>query len=274
MRFWNDFKDLLLAFSNPKGKYYLVSFPKTGRTWLMYMLKEIEKEYIELDSSISNRFPKKITSSFLQSVSIEKTHDYSEIILENGNRPNPDTIFYYNYRRRFIRSKVIFLVRDPRDVVVSHFHQVTKRANNPFLFDSISDFVRDEKLGFNRIIYFYNLWIKNKQYPLDFLLVKYEDLMNDGPNELLKILNFLEAIEIKTNNKIIESVYNNSSAERMRELEKSNQLDGFSHFGNTINHLKVRKAMIGGYKNELSKEDILYCNNQMEKLDLYFDYNI
>ena len=170
MRSWKNFKDLLFAFLDSKGKYYLVSFPKTGRTWLIHMLKAIDQAHLDAAAirhvhsgdPISTQLT---TSSFLQSVSIEKTHDNSAIILEDGTRPNPDSIFYYTYRKRFTRSKIIFLVRDPRDVVVSHFHQVTKRANNPFLFDSISDFVRNEKLGFNRIIHFYNLWIKNKQYP-------------------------------------------------------------------------------------------------------------
>ena len=49
MRSWKNFKDLLSAFLDSEGKYYLVSFPKTGRTWLMYMLKEIEEAHAELD---------------------------------------------------------------------------------------------------------------------------------------------------------------------------------------------------------------------------------
>ena len=67
-------------------------------------------------------------------VSIQKTHDLSEIIVEDGTRQNPNLIFKYLKRFRYRRSNVIFLVRDPRDVIVSHYHQVTKRSKNPFVF--------------------------------------------------------------------------------------------------------------------------------------------
>ena len=59
-------------------------------------------------------------------------HDNSEIILEDGTRNNPLDVFKFTSRFRYKRGKVIFLVRDPRDVIVSHFYQVTKRAKNPF----------------------------------------------------------------------------------------------------------------------------------------------
>ena len=40
------------------------------------------------------------------------------------------------------------------------------------------------------------------------------------------------------------------------------------------NQLKVRNAKIGTFKNELSEEDISYCNSEMKKLNSYFDYQI
>ena len=60
-----------------------------------------------------------------------------------------------------------------------------------YIFSSISEFVRDETFGFNRIIQFYNIWYNQRKISKDFL-VKYEDLKNNGENELKKIFNFLE----------------------------------------------------------------------------------
>ena len=60
----------------------------------------------------------------------------------------------------------------------------------------------------------------------------------------------------------------------MRKKELANQLDGFKDFGKEKNQLKVRNAKIGGYKLEISDEDILFCNNEMGKLDEYFKYTI
>ena len=257
MKLWRNIKDFILSFRYPKGQYFLVSFPKTGRTWLMHMINQLKE--------LSNH-PLKNHEHF-----IFNEHDNSEIIIENGYRNNPLDIFQFTGRNRYRRGKVIFLVRDPRDVVVSHFYQVTKRARNPFVFNSVTDFIKDEILGFNRIIQYYNLWYSNRSIPKDFLLIKYENLLENGVEELQKINNYL-SLNISVSN--IEKVYENSSASKMRKKELANQLDGFRDFGKDKNQLKVRNAKIGGYINELSDEDIAYCNAQMKELNPYFKYKI
>jgi len=257
MKLWRNIKDCILSFRYPKWQYFLVSFPKTGRTWLMHMINHLKE--------LSNH-PLKNQEHF-----IFNEHDNSEIIIENGYRNNPLDVFRSTGRNRYRRGKVIFLVRDPRDVVVSHFHQVTKRAKNPFVFNSISDFIKDETLGFNRIIHYYNLWYKNRNIPKDFLLIKYEDLLENGVRELQKTNNYL-SLNISVSD--IKKVYEDSSANKMRKKELANQLDGSKDFGKEKNQLKVRNAKIGGYMKELSEEDIAYCNRQMQKLNSYFNYKI
>ena len=257
MKIWRDIKDFILSYYYPKRQYFLVSFPKTGRTWLMYMINQMKEQ--------SNHILKK------EKYFIFKEHDNSEIILEDGTRNDPLDVFKFTSRFRYRRGKVIFLVRDPRDVIVSHFHQVTKRAKNPFIFNSISEFVKDDILGFKRIIHFYNLWYYQQQKPTDFLLIKYEDLLENGVQTLSEITSFLN-ISITTNN--LQEIYHQSSSDKMRKKEKANQLEGFNDFGKSRNQLKVRNARIGGYKSELSEEDILYCNKEMKNLNTYFGYKI
>ena len=139
------------------------------------------------------------------------------------------------------------------------------------MFDSISDFIKDETLGFNRIIHYYNLWHKSRNIPKDFLLIKYEDLLENGVGELQKINDYLN-LNISVSD--IKKVYKNSSANKMRRKELANQLEGFNDFGNSRNQLKVRNAKIGGYKSELSDEDIQYCNSEMRHLNSFFGYII
>jgi len=239
------------------NQYFLVSFPKTGRTWLLHMINQMKE--------LSNQ-PSDTLDNF-----IFNEHDRSEIIIENGFRNNPNDIFKYTGRLRYRRSSVIFLVRDPRDVIVSHYHQVTKRAKTPFVFNSISEFVKDDVLGFKRIIHYYNLWFNQKNVPNNFLLLKYEDLLDNGVQTLSGITSFLN-ISISTND--LQDIYHQSSSDKMRKKEKVNQLEGFNDFGKRRNQLKVRNARIGGYKSELSEEDILYCNKEMKNLNTYFGYKI
>ena len=98
MKLWRDIKDFFLSFYYPKGQYFLLSFPKTGRTWLMHMLNQMK------DLS-THHF--KDEKNF-----IYNQHDNSEIIIENGLRNNPHDIFKFTNRLKYRRSKVIFLVRD------------------------------------------------------------------------------------------------------------------------------------------------------------------
>ena len=60
--------------------------------------------------------------------------------------------------------------------------------------------------------------------PDDFLLVKYEDLVQNGIEELLRINIFLN-LDVSRDN--IEKVYFNSSADKMRQKELSKKLKGF-----------------------------------------------
>ena len=248
---WRNIKDFILSYRYSYGKNYLVSFPKTGRTWLTHMLSKIN----EMSSDI---------------IDIESTHDLSEIVLEDGFRQDPTILFKFNNRFRFRRSRVLFLVRDPRDVIVSHYHQVTKRSKSPLIFESMSDFIQDELLGFNRIIYFYNLWANQRHIPGSFYLIKYENLLSDGISELNSICKFLD---VHIDDSLIHKIYNESSAEKMRLKELSNELDNFNDFGKERNYLKVRNAKIGGYRDELDDVDIQYCNDQLLNLDPYFNYN-
>lgn len=257
MLIWRNIKDFILSYHYSKGQYFLISFPKTGRTWLMHMLRQMK--------DLSNH-PLKNKKHF-----IFNEHDNSEIIIENGDRNNPLDIFRFTGRIRYRRAKVIFLVRDPRDVVVSHFYQVTKRSKKPFVFNSISEFVRHDTFGFNRIIKYYNLWYNNRNQPSQFLLIKYEKLFENGVEELQKINDYLNLCISVTD---IEKLYENSSANMMRKKELANQLEGFKCFGKEKNQLKVRNAKIGGYLNELSEEDIVYCNLKMKELNPFFCYKI
>ena len=115
MSFYRDFKDFILSYDYDLDKNFVISFPKTGRTWLRHMIDEmIKKSTYNLDVTF--------------------THDHSEIITEDGVRNDTKFIFNHIRRKRYKRARVIFLVRNPKDVVVSHYHQITKRSLKPLKF--------------------------------------------------------------------------------------------------------------------------------------------
>lgn len=236
----------------------VVSFRKSGRTWLKMMLAKV----------------------FALKYGINKTS--LEIQMMTLFKPAPNVFFSHggssvsnkklDFRRILKRKKIIFLVRDPRDVIVSLFHDWTKR--NIHYEGNISDFIRNSSFGVNKIIDFMNNWIaegdKRKE---DFLLVKYEDMQENSHKELTKILDFLN---IKVNDQILNEAIRYSSFENMRKMELTGKFKDRRMRPENINDpnsYKTRKGKVGGYKEELSKEDITYLNRKVkENLNQLFRY--
>ena len=122
---------------------------------------------------------------------------------------------------------VIYIVRDPRNVVTSYAHHYNLNINEATdaLLDKSSFLVKTEKnckafMGswdFN-----YNSW-KKFESKKKYLLIKYEDLVNKKRNTLLKIFRFLESlgvskfkIDMVKLNKAIKS----TEFDKMKDLEK------------------------------------------------------
>jgi len=215
----------------------LVSFPKSGRTWLIVMLNQL-------------------------GIEIPFTHDGT------GHFMGIHLKKLLKKKNKYKQVKVIFLVREPRDVIVSGFFHSSKRIK--VYSDTISKFIRDHRYGMEKILTFYNIWNKNKSKPAGFHLVRYEDLKKDAFNELKNIITFLgiDGIEDAAIKESVEF----ASFDNMQKLEK----EGFfkEKYGrgltpgdkNDIESYKVRKGKIGGYSEYLSQNDMHYCKSIIYKM--------
>jgi hypothetical protein len=130
---------------------------------------------------------------------------------------------------------------------------------------TISEFIRDDSYGLQRIIHYYSIWEKNQSVPERFLLLRYEDLHENPHSELERVLGFFD---IATSTEIVDKAVAYAGFENMRKLEvedtfqsanlrPSNHADKESY--------KVRKGKIGGYSEYLSAEDIAYMNAMLAK---------
>jgi hypothetical protein len=274
MKKWYKYavEDLKQSFQSNPNITYFVSFPKSGITWLRLMMAQLFIKTYDLQLEQPTIQLNDLTFKHSILPKIYQTHDDSLLIDEKGNRSDPEKLFTYGGRLRYRKNKVLLLVRDPRDVVISHYYQVTKRSDRPLQFNSVSEFVQHPLCGFRRIIRFYTIWDRNRWIPSDFLLVRYEDLMSQGPETLQNILKFLDVDNISPS--LIDEVYEMTQADKMRKLEMQGKIDGMRSFGEVedVNTLKVRRAKIGSYKDELSEEDIKYCNKLMKHLPKIYRY--
>ena len=215
--------DLWHALSADPEETYLVAYPKCGSTWLHFMvLQALSRAYgIELGPTIEST---KVTREHPELPTVVWTHDKSLILTEGGERIDPERLFVYGRRMRYRRNRVILLVRDPRDVVVSHYYQTTRRSASPMVFDNMGAFIRDPLLGFRRIIRFYRIWDANWAIPRGIMLVRYEDLLARGVEVLGEVLRFLDVTSVPRAK--LEEAYAFSTAHNMRQMELQGRIGG------------------------------------------------
>lgn len=237
---------------------YIVSYKKSGKTWLKVILAKV----IALKHGSEMKLDTHLMSLFKSTPNIMFSH---------AGSTKKNNILILDFGKLLKRKKILFLARDPRDQIVSLFHGTTKRT---FLYKgNISKFIRDSELGINKLIDFMNYWAKEIDKKEDSLIVTYEDLRKDTNKELKKILDFLK---INVDDNIIDEAVNYSSFNNMRKMELAGTFNDFRMLPvnkKDSNSFKTRKGKVGGYKEELSKEDIAYLDKEIkEKLNPIFGY--
>jgi len=127
---------------------------------------------------------------------------------------------------------VIYIVRDPRNVVTSiknHFSLNTYEDAKKFIFDDhrwLGFISHKNKIRDNKLPTLISSWSTNykswKNMSENFLLIKYEDLLMDPDKEFAKIVKFLNSIlNIEFNKNIITEAIKTSSFDNLKKLEKS-----------------------------------------------------
>jgi hypothetical protein len=256
---------------------YLISYPKCGRTWLRLMIGRAIASYVQRaeDENILLLQWKKHLKPGIPRIAV--VHD---------NRPmlkTPEEL--ETSKLQYRGKKVIFLVRDPRDVIVSSYFEMTRRGQifgeNPYeqrqaVFEgSLSDFIAQRQGGFDTILRYFTIWAENRDIPEDFLLVRYEDMKADAEGELRSVLDFLGLQAIPQ--ELVSEAVNYASFENMRQMEEDGKFQhGMMKPGDRSNQdsFKTRKGKVKGYVDYLSPEEIQALNGKITNdLPGYFGYS-
>lgn len=245
-------------------KVYIISYPKSGRTWLRLLIGKTLCENFNLDEKLLlDTLKLTKAAKILPSI---WTHDGA------GIGSGPHFVRFITDKSIFQDKKVIFLCRNPKDVMVSYFFHATKRIPEFTNYTgSISEFIRSQGYGIKKLIAFYQLWYKNKNIPEDFLLIRYEDMHKDPHKVLKKVLEFMGAKDIRE--EVIENAVNFGRFDNLKKMEIKKE------FSKTIiqpgdvkddESYKMRKGKIGGYVDYLSQEDIDYIDKVIAEMGCPF----
>jgi hypothetical protein len=238
---------------------FIVSYPKTGRTWLRVMLGQFLAGQMGKDEVLLDTF------AITRRAGIKKTlftHD-GPFLLFDGAPYHQQKFRQPTYRGR----DVVFIVRDIRDTLVSSFFEQSKRMRT--YEGSISDFLRNDIFGVRRIVTFYNLWYQNQEFPRSFLLIRYEDMHADPVSVLTSVLKLLGVTNLSPRG--VQAAVDYASFDNMKNMETKGVFrdpmmqPGQGGGGDSF---KVRRGKIGGYPDYLSAEDIAYVDQVVAEMAL------
>lgn len=233
----------------------IVSYPKSGRTWLQKMIIES----IKLDQGIQQNISDiSELSNFDSLPNILSTHagsSWEEIVLT-------DEQVKVNDWNKYAHAKTIFLYRDPRDVLVSQYYHIIHRTGYTS-FDK-KYLISNKNVGLLKIIHFMNKWKRfSDENPHDIIEVSYEK-MKSNPNEVLSDILTFWNFNI-TDRSLIDQAIQNCSLKNMRKAESENSTSPWSHTSSTGNQnsFQSRKGIIGEYKDFFSTEEVEKINDIM-----------
>ena len=267
---------------------WIVSYPRSGNTWVRslistYLFSEKENTVFENIKKIIN-FPNikhfkeifEINEFSKEELKNKKKKDKKKfeiskywIAAQNKINLNKKITFLKTHNfggslegNDFTNSEntlgVIYLVRDPRSVVVSNAHH-----NNISLDQSVNDLLDEKIFATNEgnLLEFRSSWRvnylswKNRQYPK--IIIRYEDLHKDTFQSYKKILNFINTFQkIDINDLKIKDTIDTCKFENLSNLEDS---IGFSE--RLKNNKFFRKGSVDEWKTELNKNQIKKIEN-------------
>lgn len=246
-----DYQKLLLSDA------VIVSYEKSGRTWLRVMLSRFYQQRHKLpDSKLLNfdrlnRLEPNVPVVFF-------THD-KFLKYYTGTEDNT---------RLYAHSPLILLVRDPRDVVVSFYFDWKYRMDDhwrrllhlPTGDLPIYKFIMGEYQGLTAVIDFMNRWYKQLEQLPNAHLFRYEDLRNDTVAGLDRIIHLLGS---KSGPQEIKEIVAYAEFEKMKQREQAGGTRD-SRISATDPHnpdsYKTRRAKVGGYRDYFSE-------NQTQEID-------
>ena len=268
---------------------WISSYPKSGNTWIMFLIANYffnieRKDNFEIVNKNIIKFPpasliKKFTT---KKELIENPYNISKYWLkaqEQAKIINGNFVFLKNHNalvsvngNEFTNENFslasIYIIRDPRDVVVSYAHY------SNLAFDKVIQNLCDKSLYYNLTHYhdfpdieilgswkFHYISWRDGVPNMPKIIVRYEDLIKDSYSCFYKIINFLSKIlNFKLDEEQIKFSVENSKFEKLQNNENK-----FGYIKNNSNTNFFHSGKIQQWKNILNKSQIKTIENKFKE---------
>ncbi|MBW2499988.1 MAG: sulfotransferase domain-containing protein [Deltaproteobacteria bacterium] len=234
----------------------IVSYGKSGRTWLRLMLSRFYQQRFELEPG-----------AFLEYDNLNRIDPaIPTVFFTHGNYLRDYTGHAESLAEDFGDRPLVLLVRDPRDIAVSQYFQWAHRMHPhkkwlnrypPHAAElSVRDFVCDHEAGLDRALSFLLRWSEALPKCEQALVVRYEDLRAEPQVHLRRVLEFLGA---EPRDEEITDAVEFAAFDNMRRLEEQGSVRATGQRltpgrrGDTQSY-KVRRAKVGGYRDYFDEE--------------------
>lgn len=227
----------------------LISFPKSGRTFVRAMLSRLLQRKFGIDERRLLEFPM-LRKAAAEVPRLLFTHAGDAMRTADEIRLDPA-----DYKH----CRVVLLARHPGDVAVSRYHHLKHRsrdrARRRLAEQSLETFVWSDQGGIPAIVSFMNQWAELARKRECVGIVRYEDFLTDPRATLNDLAN---KIGLEVSSKDIEDAAEFGALDNLKQRERegyfqSSRLQAAKK-GDDASY-KVRSGSSGGYRKRLQPDN-------------------
>jgi len=236
---------------------FLVGHPKSGNTLMAYMFAIVAFEDFENKINLAN-IDKYVPGIHAEDIAIGRHPKLSEPRIFRNEVPIYQELY----------PKTIYLLRDPRSVLVSYYHMYCTIFNDTktTLESFVEEYLRNGNIQryepqierWDRQVL---AWANRAEHDDRVLIVKYEDLVKKKPEVLKQTLAFAG---IHCTNELFDHALQRSSFEAMRKTEEEFGEENYP--GEMAKRGRfIRKGKTEGWNEELSRDSVMAIQSEFSE---------